>query len=71
MIELIEMVEKHNTIITITYGTSFVFWNFYSKSVIMLVLCLALAKTYFHQFLLSVIKINDTVHFEGNCFIIF
>ena len=27
MVELIEMVENHNTLITINYGTFFVFWN--------------------------------------------
>ena len=30
----------------------------------MLVLCLVLAKKRFHQFLLSVLKMNDTVDFE-------
>ena len=31
MIELIEMAEKLNTLITINYGNYFVFWDFSSK----------------------------------------
>ena len=37
----------------------------------MLVFCLYLEKTDFHQFLLSVFKINDTVNFEYNFFVHF
>ena len=44
MIELTEMAEKHNTLITIDYGT---YGIVNSKSVIMLVLCLFLAKKSF------------------------
>ena len=40
------------------------FGLFNSKSVIMLVLCLDLARNHFHQILLNVFKINDTVDFE-------
>ena len=72
MVELIEMVEKYNTLITINYGAYFLcFGIFHSKSVIMLVLCLYLAKKHFHPFLLSVFKINDTVSFEDNIFVQF
>ena len=31
MIEFIEMVEKHYSLITINYGNYFVFWNISSK----------------------------------------
>ena len=47
------------------------FGIFHSKSIIMLVLCLVLKKNDFHQFLLSVLKINDTVNFEDKCFVHF
>ena len=40
------------------------FGIFHSKSVSILVFCLGLGKTHFHQFLLSVFKMNDTVNFE-------
>ena len=43
---------------------------FSSKSVIMFVLCLDL-EICFHQFLLGVFKMNDTVNFEGNFFVNF
>ena len=50
MLELIEMVEKHNTLITINYGNYFLYFGiFHSKSVMMLVLCLAMAEENFHQ----------------------
>ena len=45
------------------------FGIFHSKYVIMLVSCLDLEKEYFHQFLLTVFKMNDTVNFEEVFFI--
>ena len=44
------------------------FGKFHSKSVIMLVLYLDLVKDCFHQLLLSVFKMNDTVNFEDKFF---
>ena len=72
MIEPIEMVEntQHFNYYTLWYLSLF-FGVFHSKSVIMLVLYLYLAKNCFHQFLLSVFKINDTVNFEDNVFVHF
>ena len=69
MIEIIEMVEKHSTLITINCGTYFYFGIFHSKSIIMLVLCLVLEKKAFCQFLLIVPKMNDTVSFEDKFFV--
>ena len=44
---------------------------FYSKSVIMLVLCLDLNENHFHLFLLSVFEMNDTANFEDYFLYIF
>ena len=63
MIELIKMVGKYNTLITLNYGTFLCFGIFHSKSVIMLLLCLDLEKNLFYPFLLNVFKMNGTVNF--------
>ena len=71
MIELIEMVEKYNTLITINYGTYFVVWiisfRFFNNTCIMP----SFGKRTCSSILLRVFKINDTVNFEDNCFVTF
>ena len=44
---------------------------FHSESVILLVLCIYVAKNHFHQFLFIVFKMNDTVNSEDNFFVNF
>ena len=46
----------------------FVFWNFAFKVCNNACIMPSFGKNVFHQFLLSVFKMNDTVHFEGNFF---
>ena len=67
MIEIIDMVENTQHFKYHRLWYLFLYFGiFHSKSVIMLVLCLFLAKKYFNQFSLSVLKMNDTVNFEDN-----
>ena len=72
MIEIIDMVENTQHFKYHRLWYLFLYFGiFHSKSVIMLVLCLFLAKKYFNQFSLSVLKMNDTVNFKDNVFVHF
>ena len=62
MVELIKMVEKQNTLITLKYGTYFVFLKISFK--VCNGACIVPSfdkKTHIHPFLLSVFKMNDTI----------
>ena len=60
------MVEKNNSLFTINYGTTFLSWNISFKVCNNACIMHSLEKNHFHQFLLSVFKMNDTVNFEDN-----
>ena len=66
MIELIEMLEKHNTVINIIMVIIFVFWNVLFKVCNNACIMPKFGKNDFHKFLLSVFKMNDTFNFEDN-----
>ena len=68
MIELIEMLLKHNTLITINICGIFCILNISFKICNNASIIPRFGKKCFHQFLFSVFKINDTVSFEDNFF---
>ena len=70
IIELIETTENHNTVITINYST-FLFWDISFRVCYNACIITRLRKNHFHQFSLSVFKMNDTVNFEDNFFVHF
>ena len=64
-IELEDMVEKHSNLITINYGTYYLYFGIlHSKSVILLGLCLVLANGLFSSIFISVFKITYPVKME-------
>ena len=71
MIELIEMVLKHNTLITITDGNIFVFWNFSFKVCNNACIMPRFGKNAFSSIFTQCFKMNDTVNFENKCLYIF
>ena len=59
MVELIEMVEKNNTLITINYGTFYLIWNISFRVCNNAWIMPRFGKQHFHPFSLSIFKMND------------